>query len=43
MKKIYSAPQTDTVELIGANTIMAGSGLRPINGIGTGKPSGGMM
>ena len=26
MKKVYIAPQTEAIELLGANTIMSGSG-----------------
>ena len=37
MKKNYIAPQTEAIELLGANAIMAGSG----NYIPTGDPVGG--
>lgn len=43
MKKVYIAPQTEAIELFGANAIMVGSGLKPIHGIGTGIPPGGIM
>ena len=38
MKKNYIAPQTEAIELLGANAIMAGSGsyTSPVGGIGTG-------
>ena len=40
MKKSYIAPQTEAIELLGANAIMAGSSyLNPTNG--TYGPSGG--
>lgn len=37
MKKVYVAPQTEAIELLGANAIMAGSGDflptgNPVNG-----------
>ena len=37
MKKIYIAPQTEAIELLGANAIMAGSG----SFIPTGNPVSG--
>ena len=37
MKKVYIAPQTEAIELLGANAIMAGSG----GFIPTGDPVGG--
>ena len=44
MKKNYIAPQTEAIELLGANAIMAGSGyLNPTNGFGTGTGSGNVM
>lgn len=43
MKKVYLAPQTEAIQLLGENAIMAGSGQSyinayggPIGGIGTG-------
>ena len=36
MKKVYIAPQTETIELLGANTIMTGSTI-----IGWGSGGGG--
>ena len=38
MKKSYIAPQTEAIELLGANAIMAGSG----SYIPTGDPVGGV-
>jgi hypothetical protein len=32
MKKNYIAPQTEAIELLGANAIMAGSGFIPLGG-----------
>ena len=43
MKKVYIAPQTEAIELLGANTIMSGSGFTPIHGTGTGTGTGDMM
>lgn len=44
MKKSYIAPQTEAIELLGANAIMAGSGYRnPTNGFGTGTGTGDVM
>ncbi len=43
MKKVYIAPQTEAIELLGANAIMVGSGLdNPLGGFG-GSGEGGMM
>ena len=36
MKKVYISPQTEAIELLGANAIMAGSSIIP-----TGDPVGG--
>ena len=42
MKKVYLAPQTEAIQLLGENAIMAGSGnpttsyTSPVGGIGTG-------
>ena len=38
MKKVYIAPQTEAIQLLGENAIMAGSGnyVNPVAGIGTG-------
>ena len=42
MKKVYFAPQTEAIQLLGENAIMAGSGnpsatyVNPVAGIGTG-------
>ena len=30
MKKVYIAPQTEAIQLLGANTIMSGSGFIPV-------------
>ena len=44
MKKSYIAPQTEAIELLGANAIMAGSRyLNPTNGFGTGTGPGSVM
>ena len=43
MKKSYIAPQTEAIELLGANAIMAGSGFTPIHGTGTGNGTGQIM
>jgi hypothetical protein len=43
MKKIYIAPQTEAIELLGESAIMVGSGFTPIHGVGEGSGSGGMM
>jgi hypothetical protein len=44
MKKNYIAPQTEAIELLGANAIMAASGYRnPTNGFGTGTGPGSVM
>ena len=43
MKKVYIAPQTEAIELLGANAIMAGSRFTPINGTGSGDGTGPMM
>ncbi len=44
MKKNYIAPQTEAIELLGANAIMAGSRyLNPTNGFGTGTGPGSVM
>lgn len=44
MKKVYIAPQTEAIELLGANAIMVGSGLdNPLGGFGSGEGSGSMM
>jgi hypothetical protein len=43
MKKVYIAPQTKAIELLGENAIMVGSGLTPIHGVGEGSGSGDMM
>ena len=37
MKKVYIAPQTEAIELLGANTIMSGSGFI---GLGSGVYTG---
>lgn len=35
MKKVYFAPQTEVIQLLGENAIMAGSGFtNPVAGIG---------
>ena len=36
MKKVYIAPQTEAIELLGANAIMAGSTLNMMYGEGDG-------
>ena len=38
MKKVYMTPQTEAIELLGSNAIMAGSG----SYIPTGDPVGGV-
>ena len=44
MKKVYIAPQTEAIELLGANAIMASSGLvNPLGGVGGSGGSGDMM
>ena len=44
MKKVYMAPQTEAIELLGANAIMAGSGYHdPLGGVGGSGGSGNMM
>ena len=44
MKKNYIAPQTEAIELLGANAIMSGSGyLDPLGGVGGSGGSGNMM
>lgn len=43
MKKVYIAPQTEAIELLGANAIMAGSRFTPIYGTGSGDGTGPMM
>ena len=44
MKKVYIAPQTEAIELLGANTIMSGSGfVDPLHGFGSGGGTGDMM
>lgn len=43
MKKNYIAPQTEAIELLGTNAIMASSGFTPIHGIGTGSGQGEVM
>jgi hypothetical protein len=44
MKKVYIAPQTEAIELLGANAIMAGSGYQdPLGGVGGSGGSGNMM
>jgi hypothetical protein len=43
MKKVYMAPQTEAIELLGANAIMAVSGFAPIHGTGTGTGTGDVM
>ena len=43
MKKNYIAPQTEAIELLGTNAIMAGSGFKPIYGTGTGDGTGPVM
>lgn len=43
MKKVYIAPQTEAIELLGENAIMVGSVLNPILGVGEGSGSGDMM
>ena len=43
MKKVYMAPQTEAIELLGANAIMAASGFAPIHGTGTGTGTGEVM
>ena len=43
MKKSYIAPQTEAIELLGANAIMSGSGFAPIHGTGTGTGTGEVM
>ena len=44
MKKNYIAPQTEAIELLGANAIMAGSPgggfMNPLGGFGEGNGSG---
>ena len=40
MKKVYMAPQTEAIELLGANAIMAGSGFVG-TGLGYGNPGDG--
>lgn len=49
MKKVYLAPQTEAVQMLGENAIMAASGTGsgvinlyggPLGGIGTGSGSG---
>ena len=32
MKKVYIAPQTEAIELLGSNAIMAGSSFIPVGG-----------
>ena len=32
MKKVYIAPQTEAIEILGTNAIMAGSGYIPVGG-----------
>lgn len=36
MKKVYLAPQTETIQLISENVILAGSLQQPIQGSGDG-------
>ena len=44
MKKVYIAPQTEAIEILGTNAIMASSGyLDPLGGVGGSGGSGGMM
>ena len=44
MKKSYIAPQTEAIELLGANAIMAVSGYHdPLGGVGGSGGSGDMM
>ena len=44
MKKVYIAPQTEAIELLGANAIMAGSGYHdPLGGVGGSGGFGDMM
>jgi hypothetical protein len=43
MKKVYMAPQTEAIELLVANAIMAVSGFAPIHGTGTGTGTGEVM
>ncbi len=41
MKKVYIAPQTEALELLGANAIMVGSGYKNPNlGMGSGSYDG---
>ena len=44
MKKSYIAPQTEAIQLLGENAIMASSGFQnPLGGIGSGDGDGNMM
>ena len=43
MKKNYIAPQTEAIELLGANAIMVGSVFTPIHGTGSGEGKGPVM
>ena len=42
MKKVYMAPQTEAIELLGTNAIMAGSGSNFNMMYGNGGDGGGM-
>ena len=47
MKKVYLAPQTEAIQMLGENAIMAGSPIStyisPVEGISTGSGSGSVM
>ena len=47
MKKVYLAPQTEAIQMLGENAIMAGSitpqYISPVEGISTGSGSGSVM
>ena len=47
MKKVYLAPQTEAIQLLGENAIMAvspgGGFVDPLGGFGEGSGSGSMM
>ena len=44
MKKVYIAPQTEAIEILGTNAIMASSGfVDPLGGVGGSGGSGDMM
>ena len=42
MKKVYLAPQTEAIQLLGENAIMVGSGSyeTPVQGVGAGPGTG---